>query len=467
MRRRTEAGLLAIGERLRDDGRRFVGQVSSLLSGQLLAAILNFILAVVLARELGSEEFGRYALIVAVVLLVVQVLDVRVFEAATRFTSEHLARGRDVEARAVLELSLLVNLAGGLIATALLAGLAGAISDGLLGEPDLTGALVVYAAIAPLLALETAAATIYRIFDRFGRLGALHATGAVLRLSAVGAVLAAGGGLEPVLFALLAAEALAATAFVGLGLRILTQELPVAPRLGSRLASVRDALRPMGRFLLLSNLTGTLRIVNERFDVVLVGALASPAAAGVFALARTFVQPMVILYRPFNEAIYPILFSAGARAQLASVRALVRRMARLAAGVLLISAAILSLAAPWLIPAVAGQGFADAWEAVIPLALGAALFGSLFWLQAAALALDMQVRALGMAAIATGTQLIVLVALIPALGPLGAGLAYLAFALAWPALLLPAVRAGMRDLARPGDRHSLGDRRPAAESAGR
>jgi O-antigen/teichoic acid export membrane protein len=463
---RIASALEAIRGHLREDGRRFVAQVSSLLGGQLVAAILNFLLAVVLARELAAEEFGRYALIVAVVLLVAQLVDVRVWEAATRFTSEHLARGRNVQARAVLELALLVNLAAGFVATGLLAALADPIATELLEDPELTGALIVYAGIAPLLALENAAATIFRIFDRFGQLGALHALGAVTRLAAVAVVLAAGGGLEPVLITLLAAEAVTALAFIGLGVRILVQELPVDPDLGKRLSSVRGTLRPMARFLFLSNLTGTLRIFNERSDVVLVGALASPTAAGVFALARTFVQPMAILYRPLQEAIYPILFSAGARGGLAGTRGLVARTTRLAGALLLLCAAVLSLASPWLIPGIAGEGFADAWEAVIPLALGAAVMGSLFWLQAAALALDRQPRALAMLAVASAAQLAALLILIPPLGPLGAGLAYLIFSSTWAALLLPTVWRQMRD-DRRSDAPSPAIRPPTSATAAR
>jgi O-antigen/teichoic acid export membrane protein len=452
----TMSGVSSEVASLRRDLRKLLAQGTMLLSGQVAAAALAVVVAVVLARALGEEDYGRYVLVVATVIIVSQVIDVRVWEAATRFASDHLAYERRVEARAVLELAILLNLAGGLVAMAILAALAAPIADELLQEPDLTAAIVVYSAIAPMLALENATAAIFRIFDSFGRLGALFAGAALLRLISVGVVVAAGGGLSVILASLLIAETVAVAGFVATGLRMLGSSLPSDLTFLGRLGAIRGQFRIMGRFLAVSNLTSTLRILNERLDVVLVGALASPAAAGLLGLARTFVQPLVVLYRPFTDSIYPTLFSAAARGELNRARPLLDRMTRLAGTAMLLAAAVLSIASPWLIPAIAGEDFATAWEPLIPLAAGTAILGSLFWLQAAATAVGLRVRALGTIAIATGVQVAAVVALADPLEALAGGVAYALFAVVWASLLLPVVWSQLKEPASPAGSHSEG-----------
>lgn len=424
---------------------------STLLAGQTAAAVLAFALALVLARELGADGYGRFALIVATVTIVSQIIDVRVWEAATRYASEHLARGQRMQARAVLELAVAVNLLGGLVATGVLVLLAGPVAGGLLREGGLSDAVLIYAGVAPFLALQNASAVVFRVFDRFGQLAVLTTVSPALRLAFALTVLIAGGGLVAVLTALLAAEAVASLIFVVIAYRALTRTLPATTGIAERLRVIRRDFASMGKFLAVSNLTGSLRLANEQLDVVLVGALGSPAAAGLLKLARTFVQPLTLAYKPFYEAIYPKLSRARAGGRLPDAWAVIGRMTRLAAATLLPVAAAISLASPWLIPALAGDAFAAAYGVVIPLALGTALVGTLFWLHPAALAIDLQGRALGALATASGVQVLVTVLLVPELGAVGAGVAYALFAVTWSAVLLPPVSRRIIEPARASE----------------
>jgi O-antigen/teichoic acid export membrane protein len=340
-----------------------------------------------------------------------------------------------------------------------LAAAAHALAVLVLHDRGLATAVVIFGAAAPCLALQNASWTVFRLFDRFGQLALLVAATAALRLALVAAALAAGGGLVSVFWALLAAELLAAATQVGAALRQLRLSLPVEGRARERLASIRGDGGEMGRFLLVSNITGTLRIANERLDVVIVGILGFPAAAGTLSLARTFVQPLAFLYRPFYEAVYPRLSHARARAQLAEAWALVERMTRLAAVTFLLGAAAISVASPWLVPGLAGAEYADAYQVVIPLALGAGLVGTMFCMHPAALTIDMRTWALAALGSATAVQVAATVLLVPSLGAPGAGIAYALFAAVWAALLAPPVRERMLEL-------SNGKRLRVARAAG-
>jgi O-antigen/teichoic acid export membrane protein len=120
----------------------------------------------------------------------------------------HYLAAREIgRARAVLELGLVINLVGGLLATGLLVLAASLIAEHLVKQPGLTDAVVIYSFTAPFVAVQGAAGAAFRVLDRFGLLASITAAVPAMRLAGAGAVLAVGGGLHPVLVSLLAAEA--------------------------------------------------------------------------------------------------------------------------------------------------------------------------------------------------------------------------------------------------------------------
>lgn len=152
-----------------------------------------------------------------------------------------------------------------------------------------------------------------------------------------------------------------------------------------------------------------------------------------------------MLQQPFYQAIYPKLSRARAVGHLGDAWVLIRHMSHLAAAVVP-TAVLISIGSIWLIPALGG-GFDDEVEVVPPLAAATAVAGILFWLHAAALATDLQASSLRALAISAAIQLAALLALVPVLGALGAGIAYVRFVGAWAVLLLPPVKARMLELA--------------------
>jgi O-antigen/teichoic acid export membrane protein len=425
---------------LADHGVRSLGRRGGiLLSGQIAAGVLTVAIAILLARALGPSDYGRYALITATVTIVYQVIDVRIWEATTRFAGDYLARGERLRARAVMELSLPVNLAGGLLATALLALFASLIAKHIVKDPGLAGAVMIFAGVAPFVAMQTASTAVFRIFDRLARLAVLTTLVPAVRLIGVAVALALDGGIEAILVASLAAEATGGLVYALLARREISSRIPTGVGTRRRLASIRPELSRMGRFLAASNATGSLRLLNQQLDVVLAGVLATPAVAGMLKVAHTFTTPLTLLGRPFFQAIYPDLVRDFARRRFREVEALLRPAT--AAMLLFLAPAAVAIAAtaPILVSLLVGEGFDQAPLTIVPLIAGALINAVLFWPYPAALALGMQLVSLRALAIATAAQVALLLALVPTLEAPGAGLAYLGLALIWNALLVPPV----------------------------
>lgn len=426
--------------RAREIGRDLDRRGTVLLAGQLIAGVITIGVAIVLARGLGSTAYGQFALISTSVYFVAQVIDVRIFEAAVRFGSDYIATGRPLQARAVLELGLLLNLLGGLVATGLIMLSSALIADQLLGAPGLRGSVVIYALVAPLSGLQGASYAVLRVLDRFTLLASLTAAAAALRLAAACGVILWAGGLRDALVALVAAEAIGAIVMTAIALRTVDSRLPSTLGFVEHARGIRSAWPRMARFLAASNATGTLRIINTQADVLVVGILASPAAAGVLKIARMFTAPLTMPAIPYGQALLPRLMEAVSLRQFGHFDQLTRAAGRALALLLTPIAVAIAATAPLTVPLLFGPGYEQAALTILPLAIAAAIGGGLFWLQPAALVLDLQTTSLRYLGVATLIQLALLVLLVPAIGPPGAGVAALALIVTWAALLLPAVR---------------------------
>jgi O-antigen/teichoic acid export membrane protein len=400
--------------------------------------------AIVLARIFGVDDYGRFALVTTAVLFVAQIIDVRVWEAATRFATAYHVRREDDRARAVLDLALVINLAGGLVASALVFAAGGWIAREVCHDASLREAVWIYGLIAPCLAVTAAASAVLRVTNEFRKLAILAVIAQIVRFAAAMIAIAAYDGVEPVVIALVIAEAVGTVIFLGASVTTMRRGLNVTMPFRRRVVLVTDERRAMLRFLGISNIHGSLRIANAQLDVVLLGILSTPAAAGTLKLATTFALPLGMIAKPFYETIYPALTRAFAAGRLDEIRTLVKHSTRVMASVAIPLAVVIGAVAPFLVPLIAGDSF-HITTTLIPLLVAWTITTVYFWAHGAALAMDMQVVSLRALIVSLSLQMGLLIVLAPALGAPGAALCYLSHTVVWTWLLVPRVLRRTRE----------------------
>ncbi len=423
--------------------RAFFSRGSVLLTGQVAAGGLALLETVFLARALGTSGYGELTLVVTTVITVVLIIDVRVWETATKFGVDFITQGKNQEARAVLDLSLVTNIVLGLLSTAIVIALAGVIA-GVLDIEGSEDALRLYALVAPFTGLTTAAAAILRVLDSYLTLTWLTAVIPLLRATAAGLGFALDLDVLGFAIVLMAAEAVGSVAFVTITIRTLSRRLPAKRGFSSRVRLLRPYGRRILRFMGMSSAVGTVRVTNERVDILVVGALTNPSVVGIFKFARTFTQPLGMFVKPYYQVIYPQLTEAASRGAFDELRHLAYRSMppmAVALGTLAIATCVV---APFLIPLLAGSDFSDAATAVIPLAFAWFVSGTLFWVYAGTLALEAQGISLLVLIVASLLQLVALVVLVPAWEANGASVAWMIYMLTANVGMLLAVRHRLR-----------------------
>lgn len=440
---------------VRPETLRRAGVVS--FGGAVLGAVANLLLGVVVGRGLGVEDTGLFFQLVGVFVILANVFELGADTGMVRFGAalESAGRAREVP-------RLLVSAAGpvvvvGVVASAALWLLAPQIGE--LVAPDHAGTVgSALRLVAPFLVVASVVPVVLGALRGLGDVTPYAAIQNIVipvgRLVGIGAVLAAGAGLAGASLAWAAPLPIALIVAGAVLVRLLTVRL--GPRWWSRREPVSpdSSPRTFWRFSGARAVAAAVEIVLEWVDVLLVGALASPRDAGIYAIVTRAVRAGQITLQAARIAVAPRVSAALAAGDLTTGS---RLYASVSQAMVLMSWPLYILLAVFATPVLElfGAGFG---EGAVPLAILAAamlLVTAAGMIQTVLLMggrSSWQVRNKTLALVVNVTLNLVL---IPWAGILGAALAWVATVLAETAVAAVQVHrkigieAGLRILAVP------------------
>ncbi len=347
------------------------GQLGRLWSAEGFALAAGLVQSLVVARALGPDLFGVYALVFTFASLVFVVLDPRSGEAVVRYMTEFRAVDDLDRCRAVTRGGMLLDAAwgaGGLLLVAILA----VPSSAVLHVRD-------YAVLMPVVALGMAATApvatsraILGVFERFDVVSNLQFLVATIRVASVCAVALGGFGLPGIVWTLATVSAIECAVFVAASLRVSRQNLGGGIR-GASLSALRGRRRAILGFVGYAGLTSLAASAFKQLDTLLVGVLVGPSAAGYYRLAKTLTSPAASVGIPLQAVLYPRLARAQSEGDASGGAVIVRRVFW-RVELPLAGAALLSI--PFIAPVIrllAGSDFVGAVGPTIALVVGVAV----------------------------------------------------------------------------------------------
>ncbi len=164
--------------------RRAARNFGKLLRGRSVAAVLELLMVVVLARSLSPANFGNIVLIQTYVLVVREIFNFRIFEAIIRFGVPMIEDGDENSFKQLLRLTLRIDVLSAIAGT-FFAIVAAPITARILGwDENLTMMAVIYSSVLFIFGFGTAKGVL-RLFDRFDILSTHLIVGPGLRLTGV------------------------------------------------------------------------------------------------------------------------------------------------------------------------------------------------------------------------------------------------------------------------------------------
>ena len=403
-----------------------------MIGGSGINAVSRLVEIGILARYLSPSRLGVFLLIVAFPEAVQQLLDCRIQEALTKYLSGFLATGQRAKAVSLLKFLWLVDVAISAVAFAIVFATAGVAARYLVDDPTLAGLMIVYAAGIVFMTLDAASPTVLRVLGRFDLSFVVGSGHALIRLALIIAMALAGAGIAGFVWAATIA-AVIATVVSGAVTAIVLKPLLWDER-RSPVSALRGGLREIARFLVNTNLVGTMKLASSKLDTLVVGLLAGPSTVSLYRVAVQLGTAPLNFSDPLFAVVYPTFARLESGGRLDEIRAVARRITiGLAAFVLPVALVAVLLADPF-VTLVAGDGFRDAAAPFVVVLAAVAPAVILFWMRATILSLGQAGALFRMVAAATAVQLVTLFALVPAFGATGAALSMAAMLLTVVAL---------------------------------
>jgi O-antigen/teichoic acid export membrane protein len=366
-----------------DSIRGLVRRSSQVLGANGVALVLGSIQAIVVARVLGPTDLGIVAIVMVVGSVVFQILDFRTSETIVRYVIA-FAHGNDhVKARAVVRLGFVVNAVTGVGAALISLLIARPAAEHLLNGAGDAYLFVIFAPFLVFSSLQTVCASTLRTFDRFALVSAYSITGTVMRFVFILLLLFAVGGPAGVL----AGQSIAMTTVAVIGFvlvaRVIRQDF--GPPSGERYP-LKRLLRELWSFMLSTNISGFFSLITKESDTLLLGFLATAHDVGLYDLAKSIGQVIMMFGDAVSSAIYPQVVRI-AHADRTRLWPFLRRVTWSLSAIVVPGVAVALIFAPLLLRLAGGEAFEPAANALRVMAVGFGIATVLVWSRPAILAL--------------------------------------------------------------------------------
>lgn len=247
--------------------------------GTIFEFAARFLIALLLARLLGPQDYGLYVLSLTAAGLFTGISLVGLDDALVRYAAILSGRNDRAGLRGALQISLGVPLAAALFVGATLFLTASPVAEGLFEEPRLASLLRLFAVVVPFLTVSNVLAGTARGLRRMD----YAAFAENIIQSVVRIVLLAGLALIDGLSLFAAGIVFGVSDIVATITLIilLKREPPLAQPPDEK---VRRDFKPLLRFALPLWLSGLLRQFRRNIEILMLGALSGVSSAGVYAI---------------------------------------------------------------------------------------------------------------------------------------------------------------------------------------
>jgi len=413
--------------------RRLFINAGKLLSANAIAAVLGLIATVLTARVLGPQDYGVLALVLVYELTIGKLVTFNAWQAIIKFGSEALHAEDRPALRQLIKFGFALDVASAIVGTALAMALAGPVI-GLLGwDPSVRPLMVLYSMLI-LFSLSGTPIGVLRLFDRFDLLSYTAVLGAVARLAGVAWCLATRQALYGFVLIYLITGVIGELYQLVASLGVLRKQ-EVTGIIHQPIRDIRSRFPGIVDYVWTTNVNSTIRMVSREADELIIAALMTPAALGLFKVAKQFSQVLPRLLDPLHQSIYPELARLWAADRRKAFISLVRRTTLLVGGVATVGWVGFILLGPRLIAWTVGAAYSHAYVTAVLylLALVVALWAFAF--QPAMLAIGLPRNSFKSQTAATILYLVVLLPAVQSFGITGAALAYLLYYALWIALM--------------------------------
>ena len=394
--------------------RRIIQNSGHLLSGNAVSAGLGALQGILVARLIGPGQWGLVATIMLFATDVNRLLSFRMNEVVVQRLGAALVNGKKAEGVVAVKAAMLTEAATSILAFLVLVALTpwAAVT---FGKDLQTAPLFLLYGLILLGNITTESSTgVLQALRRFDIITRINIVQSLITASIVLYAFLAQRGILEIMLAFSIGKTINGLSLTFFSLRQLRQSLG-ADCWKTSLSSLPDA-RGMFRFMLSTNLNGTVYLFTRDIVLLILAALLSTTEVGYFKLAQSLINLIMLPLDPLIGPTYTEISRSVALKEWGATRQLLRRVSLLTASLVFAVSAGLALTGWFLIPFVYGSEYAPVYPVLLILLVGYGFAGIFQWNRPLFLALGKPGYPMLVALLVGLVELILIFTLVPRFG---------------------------------------------------
>lgn len=356
---------------------RVLKNTSYLFSSSTISMGLALVQGLAAGWLLGPLVYGQLGIIMSFASNMHRLLSFRMPELVVKYAGQYLVEGRKDRAAALIKAAGLTEMVSAAVAYGLLALLAPLAARWFVKDAQTAPWIILYGlALLANLVFETSTAVL-QITKKFKPQAAFILIQNVITLVLTAAAILFHGGLLSIILAYLVGKAVSS---VGITLAAARELKPLlGPDWLRAPFSLLPERREIVKYAVSTNLSGTVTMLMRDSELIYLGLLLNPAAAGYYKFALSIMNLVLLPINPFIATTFPEITEAAARKTWGALRKLLRRTSLIAAAWTLAFGAGLALLGKWFLHVYSDGQYLPALPVIFILLIGYGTANILFW----------------------------------------------------------------------------------------
>ena len=374
-------GLISfLSEKFDKASKIFLLNTSWILGSNIIRTALFFLKSIVIARGLGVEFYGVYALIAAFVVTVQDFFNLNIGNAFIKFGAEFKTLERADKVMALIKACLLATAVTATLSVILISLLVSFAYESFVDVPGLEWYIVLYAIADVATFFDPMGRSILRLYYKFKVNSVVQTITAIIEFLVITlTILIYPKDLQAFFTAVVASKILNTVINNGAGFIELRHEL--TPHLSARLSLLSGMYREIGGYIAGNSLSKTLRTLMNQGDVLILGALTGPSQVGFYAVAKRMANMIGVISDPFTMSVFPQFSLLLAEKKFIEIRTMLNRITRNAIIPAVLFTIVSMLLSEWVITLAFGTEYSGSAQPFRICIIGSVLTSLFFWNQ--------------------------------------------------------------------------------------
>lgn len=386
------------------------------------------------ARALGVEEFGILVLITTYVMIIDKLVNFQSWQAVIKYGADALEQNRDQDFKSLVKFGFMLDGATAILGTAIGTSAAWFVGHWRGWDEQLVLMAAIYS-IVILFHIQGTPTGLLRLFDKFNKVAYQHVIASFIKLFGVSIAFFSGAGLWAFLVVWAIADILGNLILVYFASQELAQR-KFHGILQSKLGDISQKFSGLWGFALTTNFNSAIRMTSRELDIMIIAALLSPAAVGLYKIAKQFSLVIQKTIDPLYQSIFPELARLYAKGEITKFVCFGFRSSLLAGLFALGVWLFFFFFGEMAIVLIVGNEYLGATGVMLWYMMAIVVATVSFPLQPAMLSMGRPHTTLWVHLVATVIYFTALFVLLPSMGLVGAGVSYLIYYISWSAFML-------------------------------